>query len=79
VRYREVAALLTLAALWGGSFLAIRLAAPAFGPFALIDVRVLLAAAALVHEPPPPKASAQLPSNGWPWPAPADQRCGSGR
>ncbi|HEY8742424.1 MAG TPA: DMT family transporter [Chloroflexota bacterium] len=48
MRYREVAALLTLAALWGGSFLAIRLAAPAFGPFALIDVRVLLAAAALL-------------------------------
>ncbi len=48
MRHREVAALLTLAALWGGSFLAVRLAAPAFGPFALIDARVLLAAAALL-------------------------------
>ena len=43
-----MAALLTLAALWGGSFLAIRVAAPAFCPFALIDTRVLLAAAVLL-------------------------------
>jgi drug/metabolite transporter (DMT)-like permease len=48
VRRREVAALLTLAALWGGSFLAIRVAAPAFGPFGLIDSRVLLAAVVLL-------------------------------
>ena len=41
-------ALLALAALWGGSFLAIRLAAAAFGPFVLIDTRVVLAAAALL-------------------------------
>lgn len=45
---REFAALLCLGALWGGSFLAIRVAAPEFGPFALIDLRVLVAAAVLL-------------------------------
>lgn len=39
--------LLTLSALWGGSFLFIRVAAPEFGPFALVDVRVLLAGVTL--------------------------------
>jgi drug/metabolite transporter (DMT)-like permease len=35
--------LLLLAAIWGASFLLMRLAAPAFGPFALVEVRVALA------------------------------------
>lgn len=36
-----------LGALWGGSFLFIRVAVPALGPFLLVDLRVGLAAAAL--------------------------------
>src|ERR687898_2243623 len=36
-----------LGALWGGSFLFIRVAVPAFGPFLLVELRVGLAAAAL--------------------------------
>lgn len=43
-----MAALVCLAALWGASFLFIRIAAPALGPFALIELRVLLAGLALV-------------------------------
>jgi drug/metabolite transporter (DMT)-like permease len=39
----EVAALVTLAALWGGSFLFIRIAAPALGPLPMAAGRVLLA------------------------------------
>ena len=37
-----------LAAIWGGSFLFLRIGAPALGPVALIEVRVLLASAALL-------------------------------
>lgn len=40
--------LVTLGALWGASFLFIRVAAPVLGPLALIDARVLLAAGALL-------------------------------
>jgi drug/metabolite transporter (DMT)-like permease len=36
-----------LGALWGGSFLFIRVAVPALGPFLLVELRVCLAAAAL--------------------------------
>ncbi|MCL8207838.1 MAG: DMT family transporter [Actinomycetia bacterium] len=39
--------LVTLGALWGGSFAFIRVAAPAFGPPTLVDARVLLAGLAL--------------------------------
>jgi drug/metabolite transporter (DMT)-like permease len=36
--------LIVLSAIWGGSFLLIRVGAPAFGPVALMEARVLLAA-----------------------------------
>ncbi len=47
MRPKEVAALLALAAIWGASFLFIRIAAPALGPFPLMAGRVVLAAAVL--------------------------------
>jgi drug/metabolite transporter (DMT)-like permease len=40
LRPRDVAELVALAALWGGSFLFMRIAVPAFGPFALAALRV---------------------------------------
>jgi len=43
-----MAELLLLAALWGGSFLFMRLAAPVLGPLWLIDFRVLIAGLALL-------------------------------
>jgi len=48
LRRRDVAELLALAALWGGSFLFMRIAVPAFGPFALAFLRVFGAAMLLV-------------------------------
>lgn len=45
---RDVLTLLVLAALWGASFLFIKLAAPSIGPFALAFSRVLLAGLALL-------------------------------
>ncbi|MEO2217200.1 DMT family transporter [Chromobacterium vaccinii] len=45
---REFAWLASLAALWGGSFLFMRVAAPAFGPLPLIALRVGLAACLLL-------------------------------
>src|SRR5688572_8404849 len=45
---RQITLLLALAALWGASFLFMRVAAPSFGPIVLADARVLLAGAALV-------------------------------
>jgi drug/metabolite transporter (DMT)-like permease len=45
---RDLAALILLGALWGASFIFIRVAVPVLGPFVLMDLRVLLAAAALV-------------------------------
>lgn len=47
MRTRDLLDLLTLAALWGASFLFMREAAPAFGPVALVQVRVTLAAVIL--------------------------------
>jgi drug/metabolite transporter (DMT)-like permease len=44
---KNLAALFALAALWGASYLFIRVAAPAFGPFPLGALRALLAAALL--------------------------------
>lgn len=44
---RQLAALITLSAVWGASYLFIRIAVPAFGPFALMGSRVVLAALAL--------------------------------
>ena len=40
---KELAALIALAAVWGGSFLFIRIAVPAFGPIPLVAARVGLA------------------------------------
>lgn len=48
MRTKDVSELLLLAALWGGSFLFMRIAAPVFGPVALIELRVGLAAALLL-------------------------------
>ncbi len=45
---KDIAALLLLAALWGGSFLFMRVAAPVLGPVWLIEIRVLLAGIALL-------------------------------
>ena len=44
----DIAELLLLAALWGGSFLFMRVAAPVFGPVWLIEIRVLIAGLALL-------------------------------
>lgn len=43
MKLSDIAELLLLAALWGGSFLFMRIAAPVLGPIWLIEVRVLLA------------------------------------
>ncbi|MEO7001076.1 MAG: DMT family transporter [Ktedonobacterales bacterium] len=48
MRLRDFGALLLLAAIFGGSFLFIRVAAPALGPVTLADVRVLVAGLALL-------------------------------
>jgi len=48
LRPRDVVELVALAALWGASFLFMRIAAPAFGPVALVFVRVAGAALLLV-------------------------------
>ncbi|PTA68958.1 EamA family transporter [Deinococcus arcticus] len=45
---RDLSALLLLSALWGGSFLLMRVAAPVLGPVLLIELRVLLAGLALL-------------------------------
>ncbi len=44
---KDFAGLILLGALWGGSFLFIRVAVPALGPFLLVELRVGLAVAAL--------------------------------
>ena len=48
MRPSDVLELIVLAALWGASFLFMRVAAPAFGPVALIAVRVGIAALVLL-------------------------------
>jgi drug/metabolite transporter (DMT)-like permease len=48
VRAQDLARLVVLAALWGGSYLFMRFAVPSFGPVALIEIRVAIAGAALV-------------------------------
>lgn len=45
---REILALLLLAAIWGGSFMFMRVAAPEFGIFALVEVRTVLATLVLL-------------------------------
>jgi drug/metabolite transporter (DMT)-like permease len=48
VKTRDLIELLLLAAMWGASFLFMRVAAPAFGPAALILLRVAIATACLL-------------------------------
>jgi len=54
-----------LGAIWGCSFLFMRIAAPKFGPFALVELRLLLGA--LVLLPFLWKARAQFPLRRWRW------------
>ncbi len=44
MKLSDVVDLVTLSALWGASFLFMRIAAPEFGPLALVEVRVFIAA-----------------------------------
>ncbi|MDB5079546.1 MAG: EamA-like transporter family [Chloroflexi bacterium] len=48
MRLKDTAALLFLAAIWGSSFLFIRIAAPVLGPLVLMTLRVVIAGAALL-------------------------------
>lgn len=48
MKLKEGIALFGLAALWGASFLFIRIASPVFGPFLTIQGRVTIATAALL-------------------------------
>ena len=48
MRPRDFAGLILLGALWGGSFLFIRVTVPALGPFFLVELRVGLAVVVLV-------------------------------
>ncbi len=64
MRPRDIAELIALAALWGASFLFMRIAAPAFGPVALVAVRVTGAALLLV---PLLAAHGQLPELARHW------------
>jgi drug/metabolite transporter (DMT)-like permease len=61
--WRTPVELLLLAAIWGGSFLFLRVAAPKFGPLSLVDVR--LALGALVLSPFLWRARRQLAAAGW--------------
>jgi Predicted permease, DMT superfamily len=62
--WRTPLELLVLGAVWGGSFLFMRVAAPAFGPYALVELR--LALGALVLLPFLWLARAQFPLKVWP-------------
>ena len=48
MRPRDLIDLILLAALWGAAFLFMRIATPAFGPVAFVEVRVAIAAACLL-------------------------------
>jgi len=61
--WRSPFELLMLAAVWGGSFLFLRIAAPKFGPVSLVDIR--LALGALVLSPFLWHARRQLAAVGW--------------
>jgi drug/metabolite transporter (DMT)-like permease len=62
--WRTPLELLALGAVWGGSFLFMRVAAPVFGPYALVELR--LALGALVLLPFLWLARAQFPLRLWP-------------
>jgi len=61
--WRTPMELLLLAAIWGGSFLFLRIATPKFGPVSLVDMR--LALGALVLSPFLWQARRQLAAAGW--------------
>ena len=61
--WRTPVELVFLAAIWGGSFLFLRIATPNFGPIPLVDVR--LALGALVLSPFLWRARRQLAATGW--------------
>jgi drug/metabolite transporter (DMT)-like permease len=61
--WRTPVELVFLGAIWGGSFLFLRIAAPVFGPVSLVDVR--LALGALVLSPFLWRARRQLAAAGW--------------
>lgn len=48
MKTKDIGALLLLSALWGGSFLCVRIAVPVLGPIVLIELRVLIAGIALL-------------------------------
>ncbi len=48
LKSKDIGILFLLAALWGASFLFMRVASPVFGPIVLIDLRVLMAGIALI-------------------------------
>jgi hypothetical protein len=48
MKLRDLTALIALAALWGGSFLFMRIAAPTLGPLVVAGARVVIAGAALL-------------------------------
>ncbi len=58
--------LLLLAAIWGASFLFLRIAAPEFGPFALIALRVGIAALVLLPVLRTAAARSEFRSKAWP-------------
>ena len=60
---KDFAGLILLGALWGGSFLFIRVAVPALGPFLLVELRVGLAAAC---RPPVPDQYQRGQTVRWP-------------
>ena len=62
----EVVELVVLAAIWGASFLFMRIAAPEFGPIPLIAVRVTVAAAFLLLVLAPTGRIRQLRNHVWP-------------
>ncbi len=66
--WRTPLELTLLGAIWGCSFLFMRVAVPSFGPFALVEVRLVLGA--LVLLPFLWRARAQFPPRRWLWLAP---------
>lgn len=63
--WRTPLELTLLGAIWGCSFLFMRVAVPSFGPYALVEVRLLLGA--LVLLPFLWKARSQFPARRWRW------------
>ena len=66
--WRTPLELTLLGAIWGSSFLFMRVAVPSFGHYALVEVRLVLGA--LVLLPFLWKARAQFPARRWLWLAP---------